>query len=354
MQRAVVWGALRPALSVPKITDRGAPPRSRPHVMIARYSYHAADASNGPSIEKFLLDNTLAAADAGTSEVFSWEQESGPFPRGDWALLSRCRQARPDMLVLSSYEPGYPAHPSIESIRLLKDVWRIPLVAVWWDTCWDGFWPSIAPLLPLVDLHVVPDNPLMNFFNEVSRREYGDRFLPLWEAMDPAIYHDPGWDRDVDVAFLGQTGGYRSVRSAYLQHLQQQEIPLACSTADRAQQPSHEEYIRTLKRAKIGLNFSQSRHSDQLKSRVFETISCGALLMENDNPQTRSYFEPMKDYVTFDSPADLVDKIRYFLSHPDERVAISRSGERRLREHFTCRAFWSAILDALAAVRRDA
>src|SRR5207249_4788410 len=154
--------------------------------------------------EEFLLDNTLRVARAGTADTFFWETDSGKFPRGDWALLEKCRAVRPDVLVLSSYEPGFPTQPSVEAIRLLRTRWDIPIVAVWWDTCYEGFWESIQPVMPFVDLHVIPDNPLMNFFTAAMRRRHGSRFLPLWEAMDPQIYNNPGLTRDIEVAFLGQ------------------------------------------------------------------------------------------------------------------------------------------------------
>jgi preprotein translocase subunit Sss1 len=350
VHRGVVRGVLQNVFSYP--TQNGAsPPRALPHVLIARYNYYAHDAAMGPSIEEFLLDNTLAAANAGTADTFFWETDSGRFPRGDWALLERCRAARPDAIVLSSYEPGYRTMPSVEAIRLIRSRWHIPIIAVWWDTCYDGFWRSIEPVLPYVDVHVVPDNPLLNFFSDRTRAQYGNRFLALWEAMDPAMYNNPGLPRDINVAFLGQASGYRSTRMQYMQHLMEHNVPIYTSLFNRADQPSHEKYLEVLKRTKIGLNFSGSLHSDQLKSRVFETISCGALLMENDNLQTRCYFTPMQDYVSFESPSDLVDKIRHYLDHDDERLAIAARGEQKVRQIYNGEHFWKAIFNKLEEVR---
>jgi spore maturation protein CgeB len=136
-----------------------------------------------------------------------------------------------------------------------------------------------------------------------------------------------------------------------MQHLMEHNVPIYTSLFNRADQPSHEKYLEVLKRTKIGLNFSGSRHSDQLKSRVFETISCGALLMENDNPQTRCYFTPMQDYVSFGSPADLVDKIRHFLAHEDERQEIAARGEQKVRQIYSSQHFWKAIFNKLEEVR---
>jgi hypothetical protein len=351
-ERIVLRGIAPAVLSYPPQRQTESDANGKPPTyLITRYAYHAKDASMGESIEKFTLDNTLIAAGLGRVENYLWEIDWRPFPRGDWALLEKCRAVKPKAIILSSYDPGYPLQPAVETIRLLRSVWKIPIIAMWWDTCYAGFWPSIVPVLPYVDVHVVLDNPLLNFFDDAARRQFGHRFLALWEAMDTGIYNNPGFARDVEVAFLGQVAGYRSVRMPYVRHLLDNNVPLFCSLVNRAEQPSHSDYQDVLKRTKIGLNFSQSVDSDQLKSRVFETMSCGALLMENDNPQTRCYFTPMKDYVPFDSPSDLLDKIRYFLEHEDERIEIAARGEEKVRSEFDAAHFWKAVTDKLDAVK---
>jgi len=47
-----------------------------------------------------------------------------------------------------------------------------------------------------------------------------------------------------------------------------------------------------------------------------------------------NYFIPDKEIVIYESTKDLINKIRYYLEHDDERKAIQKSGyERTLREH---------------------
>lgn len=57
--------------------------------------------------------------------------------------------------------------------------------------------------------------------------------------------------------------------------------------------------------------------------------------MENENPQTRCYFTPGEDYVSFNSEDDLMDKIKYFLEHEDERLEIAAWGELKARSIIT-------------------
>lgn len=347
-ERVLLRGIAPKVLSYPGAGQNNVNP---PTYLVTRYAYHAKDASMGESIEKFTLDNTIIAAGLGRVEHYLWELDWRPFPRGDWALLEKCRAVQPKAIILSTYEPGFPLQPAVETIRLLRKVWNIPIIAIWWDTCYDRFWPSIVPVLPYVDVHVVLDNPRLYFLDKVDAGQYRQRFLALWYPLDPHRYSDPGVPRDIDLAFLGQVAGYRSGRMQYVQYLMEHNVPVYFSGFNRAEQPSHDKYLEILRRAKIGLNFSGSVNSDQLKMRIFETMSCGALLMENDNAQTRQYLTPLQDYVSYSSPADLVDKVRYYLAHENERLEIAARGKERFHANYDSAHFWKAVVDRFEAVK---
>ncbi|MHB1159391.1 MAG: radical SAM protein [Chloroflexota bacterium] len=77
---------------------------------------------------------------------------------------------------------------------------------------------------------------------------------------------------------------------------------------------------------------------------MFEATMCGAMLMESENPETRKWFVPMVEYVPFDNERDLVDKARYYLSHPTERLAIATKGYLKSSQQYTGEAFWRRIL----------
>jgi len=321
------------------------------HFLILRYNYYCANPDLGDSPEKFVLDNTLSATQLATYDTFYWE-DCTLFPQGDWKLLNTCRATRPDAIVLSSYNPQGYRQPSVETIRILRKDWDILIIAIWWDTGWNGFWESIQPVLPYVDVHVVVDNPLLNFINKNKGEPYYNRFLPLWTSYDPLIYFNEGCTRDINVSFLGQVDGYRSYRMQYIQHLMKNNVPIYCSLFSRTQQPSHSKYVEILKKSKIVLNFSYSVHSHGLKGRVFEAMLCGAMLLESENPQTRCYFTPGKDYVSFDSEDDLVDKIKYFLEHDDERVEIAARGELKARQYYNHTEFWGQVINKLKEVQK--
>jgi len=191
----------------------------------------------------------------------------------------------------------------------------------------------------------VVENPCLYFYR--ANESYAKRFLTLYPPLDPVIYNNPGCKRDIGVSFLGQVDSYRSYRTLYIQHVINNGPPIYTSLSQRAMQPSHVHYMDVLKRSRIGLNFSYSVDAHQLKGRVFETMLCGAMLMESENAQTSRYFTPMKDYISFDSKEDLVDKLRYYLKHEDERAEIAARGELKVRKQYNYFRFWKEIMNKL-------
>lgn len=105
-----------------------------------------------------------------------------------------------------------------------------------------------------------------------------------------------------------------------------------------------DEYARIYMRSKIALNFCYHPNGmAQLKGRIFEATSCGAMLMEADNPETAKLFEPMVDYVPFTDETDLVEKVRYYLAHNSERMEIAAKGHQKATEKYTGEMFWKTV-----------
>jgi spore maturation protein CgeB len=78
----------------------------------------------------------------------------------------------------------------------------------------------------------------------------------------------------------------------------------------------------------------------QVKARNFEIPGCGGFLMTSDADNLSEYHVPGKEVVLFSSPDDLVEKIRYYLVHEDERERIRLAGyERTIRDHTYERRF---------------
>jgi hypothetical protein len=90
-----------------------------------------------------------------------------------------------------------------------------------------------------------------------------------------------------------------------------------------------------LGRSRITLN-AHARHADGLASnnRLFEATGMGALLATEAAPNLSSIFEPDREVLAYASLEELVDKLRYYSGHEEERARIARAGQARtLSQH---------------------
>jgi spore maturation protein CgeB len=72
----------------------------------------------------------------------------------------------------------------------------------------------------------------------------------------------------------------------------------------------------------------------QIKGRNFEVPGCGGFLLTDEAENLSDYYVPDREVVTFANTESLVDRIRYFLSHDEERECIAAAGyQRTLAEH---------------------
>ena len=87
-------------------------------------------------------------------------------------------------------------------------------------------------------------------------------------------------------------------------------------------------------RARINLAFHMGRDratgfADLVSTRTFEIPACGGFMLHVDNDEVRSLFDVPGEIDTFVSPADLLEKIRYWLANPVEREAVAARGHAR-------------------------
>lgn len=94
------------------------------------------------------------------------------------------------------------------------------------------------------------------------------------------------------------------------------------------------EMYQVLRDSRLTIN----HHGDILphanNMRLYEATGVGTLLLTDWKEDLRKMFEPEREVVTYRSPAECVDRIRYYLSHPDEAASIARAGQARtLKDH---------------------
>jgi spore maturation protein CgeB len=118
-------------------------------------------------------------------------------------------------------------------------------------------------------------------------------------------------------------------------------------------QVSTYEMIKIFNQSKINLNLSNASRGqvNQIKGRDFEIPGCGGFMITGFNEDLAEYFSIGDEVVTYESVNDLIEKIKYYLTHQDEREAIRERGyERILRDHtYTIR--FSKIFDIIFGMK---
>ena len=73
---------------------------------------------------------------------------------------------------------------------------------------------------------------------------------------------------------------------------------------------------------------------EQIKGRNFEIPGCGGFLLTGYADNLEDYYEIGKEIVIYKDTNDLINKIKYYLEHDEERETIAQAGYRRtLRDH---------------------
>jgi len=67
---------------------------------------------------------------------------------------------------------------------------------------------------------------------------------------------------------------------------------------------------------------------------LYEATGVGAMLISDEKSNLGELFEIGTEIESYRDADELIDKVRYYLSHEDERARIARAGQARtLREH---------------------
>jgi hypothetical protein len=318
--------------------------RKLPCFLLLRYKYSHGDKRCGISNEEQIRASSLRSNGIGEIVEYYYDVDYSGCIRGHRNLVKLVTSVCPDFIILSSYHYLIAEQPHFEVLKEIRLKYEIPFICLWFDGVSERAIKASSYMSDTIDLNILIDsNTLVNYFSKK------DNYLMMWMPIDPNIYYPGEACRDIPISFLGSVGSYRAIRKEYLIYLGENRVEVYHTGGQKEQRVSIERYAGALRRSKISLNFSHSipgKH--QLKGRVFEILLSGALLMESENDMTPQYFTPMVDYVTFDSKEDLLDKVRYYLEHDEEREQIAYSGYKKAIKNYSGEAFWDKVLNKMA------
>lgn len=266
------------------------------------------------------------------------------------ALLAQVERFRPDVIfsVLMHYEIW------LETLDLIRT--NSPAVIVNWGT--DDSWKFLQAsrfFAKHIDLHVTTSRDA-----EQKARAGGltNVMLSQWAASTGDLV-EPRSAKDCryEVSFVGNLYGYRG---EWISLLRKGGINVTCfghgsegGVIDAGDIPD------IYNSSFISLNFSgagvsgSGKINRQIKARTFEVPGAGGFLLTETAPDLDRYFNVGKEVVTFETPDDLIAKVKYFHAHPVERDLVARAGYERSRDQHTYEKRFSEIFMKLGRVLDD-
>lgn len=260
------------------------------------------------------------AKEADNFLVFGPEGSGSKYYHTEWMVnlseLLASKSFTPDILLFMEQHRG-------KRVLMFLDHPRLRIPKVWWavDTHLEFRWHK--EYAHFFDLVFVAQNSVLSWMKNYGLKNV--YWLPL--ACDPEIHRDYGYERDLDVAFVGNFTEKRRRLFTFLKR----ELPfLKWGIFEKVY---GEEMAKIYSRAKIVVNPAAKK---DVNMRTFEAMSCGALLLNEESCDLREIFTIGEDLDVYPGKniGVLIEKIKYYLDNEGLRKRIALSGQRKvLNEH---------------------
>jgi hypothetical protein len=184
-----------------------------------------------------------------------------------------------------------------------------------------------------------------------ARYKYEELGIPAHffpPAFDTSMYYPrEDIERNIDVSFIGYVGN-RKGRKTYLDYLEASGINLEIWGVGTANGPaSQEKKMEIYCRSKINLDLTgipaysvytlnhpvhqRIRHP---KGRCFEIAHTKSFLLSEYAPGMEAYLEPQKEIDVFHTKEEMLEKVQFYLNHPEQReLFASRAYQRAIEKN---------------------
>ena len=212
----------------------------------------------------------------------------------------------------------------------------------------DGNWCGTAGLIGALDLACTAAPECVAWY---ERRNVPAIYLP--EASDPELFRPMKVSKRYDVCFVGACYG---LRQRMVEALERNGVRVQAYGDGWPNGRLPTVAVPDLfARSKIVLGCGTILYCEDfyaLKMRDFDGPMSGSLYMTHNNPDLHELFVPEKEIVLFDDLPEMVQKVRYYLNHPEERECIALAGRQRAMRHHTWKQRFQTVFSRLEMLQR--
>jgi spore maturation protein CgeB len=251
--------------------------------------------------------------------------------KADRKLWSAARQLDPALVVVFCNE----AIRAATLLQLKVSLPSTPIVNVFPDTLFN-LRDNVVAGLPLYDLFCTHTRAGLRHLEALGCR--APFYLPL--AADPALHRplplsaEEQRELGCDVVYVGN---WREDHEALLGHLEGFDLAIwGTPLWQRARAGSFvrarwrgralvagDAYSKAHIAAKVCLNPIDPLNLPGHNMRTFELAACGVFALMTRSEDTSTIFREGESVALFGSPAEMVEKVRHYLAHPEERRRIA-------------------------------
>lgn len=206
-------------------------------------------------------------------------------------------------------------------------------------------WKVFLKAIPEYDIHFVARTQNVEEFARLGGKNMQVFDRSFSKKLHRPLTFAPGEQSEYQVP-VGFIGAHAHARAGMISYLIQNGIPVAVYgngwpgqsywdiVRPHYRGPSRygNEYVKTINGMGIALHFLRHENRDEQDSRTFEIPACGAFMLAERSAKHEAFFRENEEAVFFDTAEELLEKVRYYLAHPDEAARIAAAGRRRCVE----------------------
>jgi spore maturation protein CgeB len=114
-----------------------------------------------------------------------------------------------------------------------------------------------------------------------------------------------------------------------------------------------DDVLAALGSARMSVVFALTPGGHRLvKVGLFDFAAAGALVVTNRAEEVAAYLRYGQEIVGFETTDELLERVGYYLGHPEEAERIRRAGRGRVLRDHTWKAAWPQILETVRSLRR--
>lgn len=206
-------------------------------------------------------------------------------------------------------------------------------------------WGSFLTAIPEYDIHFVARTQNVEEFARLG----GKKIFVFDRSFSKKLHRPMVLAPEEEVKYrvpVGFIGAHAHARASMIAHLIQNGIPVAVygngwpgqsywdTVRPHYRGPSRygEEYTKTINGMGIALHFLRHENRDEQDSRTFEIPACGAFMLAERSRKHEQFFRENEEAVFFDTAEELLEKVHYYLTRPEEAARIAAAGRQRCVE----------------------